>query len=65
MNQFVGNMGAAVEWDIHKNDDRPAIGNRETAILAGRYLAADGLEADCEFLCLESGDRVSGCGIRV
>ena len=42
MNQFVRNMRAAVEWNVHKNDDRSAIGNCETAVLAGRCLAANG-----------------------
>ena len=65
MNQFVRNLRAAVEWDVHKIDGRTAIGNSETAILAGKYFAADGLEDGCAFLCLKSGNRFSGCGIRV
>ena len=44
MNELVRNLRAAVERDVHKNDDRAAIRDCETAILAGSCRAANGLK---------------------
>src|SRR5215471_4444234 len=58
-------MRAALEWDVHKNDDRSAIGNCEAAILSGRYRTADGLKAGCELLCPKRRNRFRHGGTRL
>src|SRR5437588_7305421 len=65
MNQSVRNMRAAVEGDGHKNDSRSTIGDCQTSILTGRYLAAHGLEHGFELLYLKGGNRFDGCSIRI